>query len=137
VEVSPPEEATHAAPHINGDSANQGTFRARNQREWMIRSYSILLISLEGRVLITIPPIGRGQMDSIVLVNWGCFSVTLVVTEIYLRHRETFPSRTGRPEKRNIDSCSERPRFSLIVASDESFTPDEPEHRRISLGRFS
>jgi uncharacterized membrane protein len=66
-----------------------------HHREWMIRSYSILLIFLEGRVLMAIPPIARGQMDSIVLVNWGCLAVTLVITELYLRRREIFPARTA------------------------------------------
>jgi hypothetical protein len=71
-----------------------------HHREWMIRSYSILLIFLEGRVLMAIPVIGRGGMDSIVLVNWACLAVTLVVTEIYLRWREIFPGKTITPRKR-------------------------------------
>jgi len=62
-------------------------------REWMIRSYSIVLIFLEGRVLMAIPALARHGMDAIVLVNWACLAVTLVVVEGVLRWREVFPSR--------------------------------------------
>lgn len=62
-------------------------------REWMMRSYSVVLVFLEGRVLMAIPAIGRHGMDSVVLVNWGCFAVTLVVMEVLLRWREIFPAR--------------------------------------------
>jgi uncharacterized membrane protein len=62
-----------------------------HHREWMIRSYSILLLFLEGRVLMAIPVLGRRGMDSVVLVNWACIAITLVVVEIYLRRREVFP----------------------------------------------
>lgn len=69
-----------------------------HHREWMIRSYSILLIFLEGRVLMAIPVIGRGGMDSIVLVNWACLALTLFVTEIYLRWQEIFPAKITRSQ---------------------------------------
>jgi uncharacterized membrane protein len=60
-------------------------------REWMVRSYGILLIFLEGRVLMAIPALARGGMDSIVLVNWGCMVITLVSTECFLRWKQLFP----------------------------------------------
>ena len=41
----------------------------RAHREWMMRSYSIVLIFLEGRVLMAIPALARHGMDSVVLVN--------------------------------------------------------------------
>lgn len=61
-------------------------------REWMMRSYAIVLIFLEGRVLMAIPVLARHGMDAVVLVNWGCLAVTLVVTECLLRWREIVPS---------------------------------------------
>jgi uncharacterized membrane protein len=61
-------------------------------REWMMRSYAIVLIFLEGRVLMAIPALARHGMDAVVLVNWGCLAVTLVVMECLLRWREIFPS---------------------------------------------
>ena len=63
----------------------------KSHREWMIRSYAIVLIFLEGRVLMAIPALARHGMDSIVLVNWGCLAVTLVVVEVGIRWREVFP----------------------------------------------
>ena len=60
-------------------------------REWMVRSYGILLIFLEGRVLMAIPALERGGMDSIVLVNWACMVITLVACECFLRWRQLFP----------------------------------------------
>jgi uncharacterized membrane protein YozB (DUF420 family) len=57
-------------------------------REWMMRSYAIVLIFLEGRVLMAIPALGRHGMDAVVLVNWGCLAVTLIVMECLLRWRE-------------------------------------------------
>ncbi|HUX45694.1 MAG TPA: DUF2306 domain-containing protein [Terracidiphilus sp.] len=65
----------------------------KHHREWMIRSYSILLIFIEGRVFMAIPILSRGGMDSVVLVNWACIAVTLFAVEIYLRWQEIFPSR--------------------------------------------
>lgn len=62
-------------------------------REWMTRSYAIVLIFLEGRVLMAIPALARHGMDAVVLVNWGCLAVTLVVVESFLRWREVFPIR--------------------------------------------
>ena len=62
-------------------------------REWMVRSYGILLIFLEGRVLMAIPALARRGMDSIVLVNWGCMVVTLVAAECILRWQQLFPQR--------------------------------------------
>lgn len=62
-------------------------------REWMTRSYAIVLIFLEGRVLMAIPALGAHGMDAVVLVNWACFGVTLVVVESFLRWREVFPER--------------------------------------------
>jgi hypothetical protein len=61
-------------------------------REWMIRSYAIVLIFLEGRVLMAVPALARHGMDAVVLVNWGCLAVTLVVVESFLRWREVFPA---------------------------------------------
>jgi hypothetical protein len=60
-------------------------------REWMVRSYSILLIFLEGRILMAIPVIGRGGLDSVVMVNWGCMVLSLVITECFLRWRQIVP----------------------------------------------
>ena len=37
----------------------------RSHREWMMRSYAIVLIFLEGRVLMAIPALARRGMDSI------------------------------------------------------------------------
>ncbi len=68
--------------------------RRRNfvaHREWMVRSYAVLLIFLEGRVLMAIPWLARGGMDSVVLVNWACLAITLVATEFFLRWRQVFP----------------------------------------------
>ena len=62
-------------------------------REWMTRSYAIVLIFLEGRVLMAIPALARHGMDAIVLVNWACLAITLVVVECLIRWREVFPSR--------------------------------------------
>ena len=56
----------------------------RQHRQWMTRSYGIVLIFLEGRVLMAIPALARHGMDSIVLVNWACLAVTLVATECIL-----------------------------------------------------
>lgn len=70
--------------------------RRRNfalHREWMVRSYAIVLIFLEGRVLMAIPALARGGMEAVVLVNWGCLTITLVVTECFLRWHQLFPSR--------------------------------------------
>jgi uncharacterized membrane protein len=60
-------------------------------REWMIRSYAIVLIFLEGRVLMAVPALARHGMDAIVLVNWWCLAVTLVTVECMLRWREIIP----------------------------------------------
>jgi len=64
-----------------------------------VRSYAIVLIFLEGRVLMAIPAPARGGLDSVVLVNWGCLAITLVVTECVLRwpalfHRSLSEART-------------------------------------------
>lgn len=64
-------------------------------REWMMRSYAIVLIFLEGRVLMAVPALARHGMDAIVLVNWSCLAVTLVAVECVLRWREIVP--TARP----------------------------------------
>jgi len=69
-------------------------------REWMVRSYAVVLIFLEGRVLMAIPALARGGMDSVVLVNWGCLAVTLVGTEVFLRWRELFPPAPKLPAKK-------------------------------------
>jgi uncharacterized membrane protein len=63
-----------------------------SHREWMMRSYAVVLIFLEGRVLMAIPALARRGMDAVVLVNWGCLAVTLVVMECLLRWRQIFPS---------------------------------------------
>jgi hypothetical protein len=65
-----------------------------SHREWMVRSYAVVLIFLEGRVLIAIPALARTGMDGVVLVNWGCLAITLVVTECWLR----WPTRTVPPQ---------------------------------------
>jgi hypothetical protein len=57
----------------------------------MMRSYAVVLIFLEGRVLMAIPALARRGMDAIVLVNWGCLAVTLVVVECVIRWREIVP----------------------------------------------
>ena len=69
-------------------------------REWMVRSYAVVLIFVEGRVLMAIPALERGGMDSVVLVNWACLTVTLVGTEFFLRWRELFPTApSGQPRR--------------------------------------
>lgn len=65
-------------------------------REWMVRSYGILLIFLEGRVLMAIPALAHRGMDAVVMVNWLCLAVTLIAAECFLRWRQLFPNRTGR-----------------------------------------
>lgn len=60
-------------------------------REWMMRSYAVVLIFLEGRVLMAIPALARQGMDAVVLVNWACFALTLIVVEVVLRWREVVP----------------------------------------------
>ena len=65
----------------------------RSHREWMTRSYAIVLIFLEGRVLMAIPSLAQHGMDAIVLVNWACLTITLVGVESLLRWREVFPRR--------------------------------------------
>jgi hypothetical protein len=65
----------------------------RAHREWMMRSYAVVLIFLEGRVLMAIPTLAHQGMDAVVLVNWGCFAITLIVMEIMLRWREIVPPR--------------------------------------------
>lgn len=69
-----------------------------SHRAWMMRSYSIVLIFLEGRVLMAVPALARHGMDAIVLVNWGCLAVTLVVVECLIRWREIVPD-SKRPSK--------------------------------------
>jgi uncharacterized membrane protein len=58
--------------------------RVGPHRQWMTRSYGIVLIFLEGRVLMAIPALARHGMDAIVLVNWACLAVTLIATECLL-----------------------------------------------------
>jgi hypothetical protein len=65
----------------------------KSHREWMTRSCAIVLIFLEGRVLMAIPALARHGMDAVVLVNWGCLVITLVMVESFLRWREVFPTR--------------------------------------------
>lgn len=64
-------------------------------REWMVRSYAVVLVFLEGRVLMAIPPIAAHGMDSVVLVNWGCFALSLVIAEFGLRWGDLFPPRAA------------------------------------------
>lgn len=74
------------------------SIRQRNvvqHREWMVRGYAVVLVFLEGRVLMAIPAIARHGMDSVVLVNWGCFAVSLVIAEFALRWGDLFPRRTN------------------------------------------
>jgi hypothetical protein len=56
-----------------------------SHRQWMVRSYGIVLIFLEGRVLMAIPALAAKGMDAIVLVNWACLALTLIVTECLLQ----------------------------------------------------
>jgi uncharacterized membrane protein YozB (DUF420 family) len=63
-----------------------------SHREWMMRSYAIALIFLEGRVLMAVPALARHGMDAIVVVNWACLAVTLVTVECVLRWREIVPA---------------------------------------------
>ena len=62
----------------------------------MMRCYAIVLIFLEGRVLMAIPALARHGMDAVVLVNWGCLAVTLVVIEVLLRWPEIAPAGKAR-----------------------------------------
>jgi hypothetical protein len=71
--------------------------RIAQHREWMVRSYAVILIFVEGRVLMAIPALARHGMDSIVLVNWACLVVSLVVAEFVLRWRDLFPARKPKP----------------------------------------
>jgi len=61
-------------------------------RRWMMRSYALVLIFLEGRVLMAIPALARHGMEAVVLVNWACLAVTLVAVECILHWREIVPS---------------------------------------------
>ncbi len=61
-------------------------------REWMVRSYAVVLIFLEGRVLMAIPALARHGMDSVVVVNWGCLVLSLVCVEFILRWHDLFPA---------------------------------------------
>ena len=63
-----------------------------SHREWMIRSYAVVLNFLEGRVLMAFPPIGAQGMDAVVAVNWLCLVVTLVGAELVVQ----WPKLTGR-----------------------------------------
>lgn len=72
-----------------------------SHREWMVRSYAIVLIFLEGRVLMAIPALARRGMDSVVLVNWGCLALSLIVTECFLRWQQIV-GHTGKDENARI-----------------------------------
>ena len=65
-------------------------------REWMMRSYAVVLIFIEGRVLMAVPSLAERGLDAVVLVNWACFAVTLVVVECLLRWREIVPGKAPR-----------------------------------------
>ena len=67
----------------------------RSHRQWMMRSYAVVLVFLEGRVLMAIPALGQQGMDAVVLVNWACFAVSLVVVECIIHWRQIFPSPQG------------------------------------------
>ena len=54
-------------------------------RSWMMRSYAIALIFIEGRVLMAIPWFAAGGLDSVVAVNWLLLVVSLVVVELWLQ----------------------------------------------------
>ena len=69
-----------------------------SHRQWMVRSYGIVLIFVEGRVLMAIPALAAKGMDAIVLVNWGCLAVTLVATECYLQWPARRESRSAWPK---------------------------------------
>lgn len=62
-------------------------------RQWMACSYAVVLIFVEGRVLMAIPALGRHGMDSVVLVNWACLALSLLVMEVAFRWREVLPPR--------------------------------------------
>jgi uncharacterized membrane protein len=71
------------------------SIRRRNiaqHREWMVRSYAVVLVFLEGRVLMAVPAIGREGMDSVELVNWACFAMSLVIAEFILQWPALFPA---------------------------------------------
>ncbi len=80
-----------------------------SHREWMMRSYAIALIFLEGRVLMAVPALARHGMDAVVLVNWGCLAVTLLTVECVLRWREIVPAGQRRKALRQT---SEEPALS-------------------------
>jgi uncharacterized membrane protein len=65
-------------------------------RAWMVRSYAVVLIFLEGRVLMAIPALAQRGMDSVVLVNWSCLAISLVVVEFTLRWSSLFPAQKAR-----------------------------------------
>ena len=74
-----------------------------SHREWMMRSYAIALIFIEGRVLMAVPALARGGLDAVVLVNWACFGLTLVVVECLIRWREIIPAQ-HRKDPREVPS---------------------------------
>jgi uncharacterized membrane protein len=54
-------------------------------REWMMRSYAIVLIFLEGRVLMAIPVLAAAGLDAVVFVNWLSLTLTLIGVELVIQ----------------------------------------------------
>jgi uncharacterized membrane protein len=79
----------------------------RSHREWMMRSYAIVLIFLEGRVLMAVPALASRGMDAVVLVNWGCLAITLVAMELLLRWPEIAPDGKARRTEREAAAIND------------------------------
>ena len=56
-------------------------------REWVMRSYAIVLIFLEGRVLMAIPVLAKAGLDAVVFVNWVSLALTLTGIELVIQGR--------------------------------------------------
>ena len=54
-------------------------------RAWMMRSYAIALIFIEGRVLMAIPWFGARGLDAVVAVNWFLLVASLLAVEFWLQ----------------------------------------------------
>lgn len=65
-------------------------------RAWMMRSYAIALIFIEGRVLMAIPWLDARGLDSVVAVNWTLLVVSLLCVELWLQWERLSQSRADR-----------------------------------------
>jgi uncharacterized membrane protein len=54
-------------------------------REWMMRSYAVVLNFLEGRVLMAIPVLAAAGLDAVVFVNWLSLTLTLIGVELVIQ----------------------------------------------------